>query len=535
MKPDPHIPFTTEPLIDRLRRATIGRYDIYAELGSGGMASVFLALDLALDRKVAIKVLAPQLASQPDNVTRFQREAKVAASLDHPNIIGILAVGEDPALPFFVMKYVEGSPLDRVIAEEGAQGVAFTRSVIATAGRALHFAHQRGVVHRDVKPANLMLDLEGRLIVTDFGIAKHHDVKGLTVTGSVIGTPHYMSPEQFNGLPVTGATDQYALGVVAFEVLTGQQPYRGETIGEVMRGHLFDPIPSARSLRPDVPEALDAVIGRMLAKDVADRFSSLETAVQAIEGATAADESGVRTQIIELARSGARARPEIRVPVSPVPPLRAAGAGRAAGADRTIAADAVRARTAPRRPVRRRFGFALAAAALLAVAGTLRPGIFGLRTADPVRSVPVSRTGESSAPVASPQPPTAVPAEQSAPPPASVPPTTRSPMPRRQAPAPTGASAPITTPTDTAAADSSPSAAVGTVLLGSRIALSAIFVNDQIRPESARGLQRLRLPAGPVRLSIRSARCQRWDTSFTVVAGTEHRIGFRPVTCERTP
>jgi serine/threonine protein kinase len=314
-----YTPAGTEPLIDRLRRAVIGRYDVYAELGSGGMASVFLALDLALERKVAIKVMSPALANSPDNVERFKREAKVAAALNHPNIIGILAVGDDPELAFFVMKYVEGRSLDSVIKDEGPQPVTLVQSVIASAGKALFYAHTRGVIHRDVKPANFMLDRDGWLVVTDFGIAKQADVKGLTMTGSLIGTPYYMSPEQYHGRPVSPSADQYALGIVAYELLTGTAPYTGDTVAEVMRGHLFDDVPNVRAVRPDVPVELEACIARMMAKKPEERFPTLEEAVIAFGAISPTQEVVVRTQIIELAKIGAEQQPQMRVPLSPVP------------------------------------------------------------------------------------------------------------------------------------------------------------------------------------------------------------------------
>ncbi len=312
----------TEPLIDRLRRAVIGRYDVYAELGQGGMASVFLALDLALDRKVAIKVMSPALMGSHDNVERFKREAKVAAALNHPHIIGIHAVGDDPELAYFVMKFIEGRSLDSVIRDEGPQSVPFVQSVIASAGKALHYAHTRGVIHRDVKPANFMLDQDGWLVVTDFGIAKQGDVKGLTVTGSLIGTPYYMSPEQYHGKPVSPAADQYALGIVAYELLTGTQPYTGDTVAEVMRGHLFDEVPDVRAARPEVPEEIAACIARMLAKEPEQRYPTLEDAVLAFGAITPTQEVQVRTQIIELAKTGVMQQPQINVPLSPVPVVR---------------------------------------------------------------------------------------------------------------------------------------------------------------------------------------------------------------------
>jgi serine/threonine protein kinase len=309
----------TEPLIDRLRRAVIGRYDVYAELGSGGMASVFLALDLALDRKVAIKVMSPALANSPDNIERFKREAKVSASLNHPHIIGILAVGDDPDLAYFVMKYIEGRSLDSVIKDEGKQSVPFVQSIISSAGKALHHSHTRGIIHRDVKPANFMLDQDGWLIVTDFGIAKQGESKGLTMTGSIIGTPYYMSPEQFHGKPVTPAADQYALGVVAYELLTGKQPYTGDTIAEVMRGALFDEVPRVRELVPEVPQVIDDCVAKMMAKKPEDRYADLEEAVAAFGSVTPTLEAQVRTQIINLAKLGAAQQPRMDVPLSPIP------------------------------------------------------------------------------------------------------------------------------------------------------------------------------------------------------------------------
>ncbi len=320
-----YTPAGTEPLIDRLRRAVIGRYDVYAELGQGGMASVYLALDLALDRKVAIKVMSPQLANSPDNVERFKREAKVAASLNHPHIIGVYAVGDDPELAYFVMKYIEGRGLDSVVRDEGPQSVPFVQSVIASAGKALHYANTRGVVHRDVKPANFMIDQDGWLVVTDFGIAKQGDLKGLTVTGSIVGTPYYMSPEQFSGKPITGAADQYALGVVAYELLSGGHPYPGDSLAEVMKGHLIDDVPHIRAVRPEVPAEFDACIAKMMAKDPTERFPTLEDAVLAIGAISPTVEIAVRTQIIELAKIGAAQQPKMSVPISPTPLQRPRG------------------------------------------------------------------------------------------------------------------------------------------------------------------------------------------------------------------
>ena len=315
------------------------------------MASVFLALDLSLDRKVAIKVMSPALLSSGDALERFRREARVAASLSHPNIIPVYAVGDDPELAYFVMKYVEGRSLDSVIREGGLQSVPFVQTIISYAGGALNYAHHRGVVHRDVKPANFMLDLDGWLVVTDFGIAKLDDGHGLTMSGTLIGTPYYMSPEQFNGLPIGGASDQYALGVVAFELLTGRTPFNGGTIAEVMRGHLIDDVPSVRTLRSDVPVALDACIMRMLAKEASARFPTLAEAVTAFGAVSPKAEAAVRTHIISLARSGAAQQPRMSVPVSPIPaPRKSASVAERTQARYPASGSISIVEAAPRRP-----------------------------------------------------------------------------------------------------------------------------------------------------------------------------------------
>ena len=294
---------------------------MYAEIGAGGMATVFLALDLALDRKVAIKVMSPALVTTPGAIERFRREARTAAALSHPHIVPIFAIGEEPGIAYYVMKYVEGRSLDSVLHKEGAQSPAFVQAILAYVGGALHHAHQNGVVHRDVKPANIMLDRDGWTYVTDFGIAKREDGEGLTQSGMIIGTPAYMCPEQFNGKPVTGAADQYALGIVAYEMLAGRTPYDGPSLGEVMRGHLLEPVPPMRLTRPDVPPAFEAVVTRMLAKEPADRYANLADAVAALGGLSPTDEAMARASIVRLAKAMDAERPRISVPTSPTPAI----------------------------------------------------------------------------------------------------------------------------------------------------------------------------------------------------------------------
>ncbi|MBX9927812.1 MAG: protein kinase, partial [Gemmatimonadaceae bacterium] len=204
-----------DELLEKLRLATADEYEIVHELGRGGMATVFLALDLALGRKVAIKVMSPGLLYHDDDaVERFKREARTAAQLSHPQIIPIHAVKEAAGLLFFVMQFVEGESLEAVIKRSAPLPLAQVQSLLVQIGGALAYAHRRGVVHRDVKPANIMLDAEGWPVIMDFGIAKAGEGHSrLTQTGAPIGTPAFMSPEQCIATVVGGASDQYSLGV----------------------------------------------------------------------------------------------------------------------------------------------------------------------------------------------------------------------------------------------------------------------------------------------------------------------------------
>ena len=185
-----------DALLEALRQATLGEYEVLAELGRGGMATVYLAHDIALDRKIAIKVMSPVLLSGEGMAERFKREARTAGQLSHPHIIPIYAVRESGALLYFVMKFVEGRPLDSIIREIGPLPIPMVQTILQQVGSALGYAHRRGVIHRDIKPANIMIDADGWAVVTDFGIAKVSEPQGLTMTGATIGTPSYMSPEQ---------------------------------------------------------------------------------------------------------------------------------------------------------------------------------------------------------------------------------------------------------------------------------------------------------------------------------------------------
>ena len=313
-----------DTLFPILQEATLGDYDIYGELGRGGMAAVYLALDLSLNRKVAIKTMLPDLVSKTGMVDRFKREAQTAAALSHPHIIQIFSVKQTKSLVYFVMKYIEGRSLESVIIERGKLEVDLARVILSQVGGALAFAHRKGVVHRDMKPANIMLEEDGWAIVTDFGIAKVQEAQNLTATGTAIGTPHYMSPEQFHNKAVTGTSDQYSLGVVAYEMLTGRKPFDGATYAEIITQHLFEPPPDLRSVRPDIPDNVAETIMRMMSKEASARFPDLDAAVASLGAATTTQGEKARTQMIQLAKGGGERKVRLSVPQSPIPAQRRA-------------------------------------------------------------------------------------------------------------------------------------------------------------------------------------------------------------------
>jgi serine/threonine protein kinase/uncharacterized protein YjdB/alpha-tubulin suppressor-like RCC1 family protein len=306
-------------LLEELRRATLGDFDIAGELGRGGMATVFLAHEIALDRKVAIKVMSPALLQGGRGMAdRFKREARTAAALSHPHIIPIFGVRESGRLLFFVMKFVQGRSLDAITKEHGPLPIKMVQAILAQSGSALDYAHRHGVIHRDIKPANIMLDVEGWAVLTDFGIAKVTEAQGLTMTGATIGTPTYMSPEQCAAKDITGATDQYSLGITAYEMITGKVPFDADSMMSLMWQHFHEPPPPILERRPDCPPELAQAIERMLAKKPADRWPTLEDAVEAIGNPPLNDP--IRQQMKALARGGTLADAAQRhTPVSPVP------------------------------------------------------------------------------------------------------------------------------------------------------------------------------------------------------------------------
>jgi serine/threonine protein kinase len=328
-------------LLAELRALTAGEYEVRGEIGRGGMAVVYLAYDLRLNRKVAIKAMLPDLAFHAGMEERFKREARTAARLDHPNIVVIYSVRDAGDPLFFVMKYVDGAPLDAVIRRHGPLPIPVVQGILLQLCAALEYAHGEGVVHRDVKPANVLVDSRGQVQVTDFGIAKAVDSGQLTRTGMAIGTPTYMCPEQCAGRPQSAASDQYSVGVVAYELLTGRPPFLGSAV-EMQWAHLKDePAPLGAS-RPDCPPTLSAAIMRMLAKDPAERWPMLRDAMPLIASGNPVDHDAGRVALAELVRTSPPTRPAFAItPLSPVPRNVSAPATPASSAEPRVAPRAV--------------------------------------------------------------------------------------------------------------------------------------------------------------------------------------------------
>jgi serine/threonine-protein kinase len=286
-----------------------GRYRLDAEIGRGGMSTVYRAFDTVLERPVAIKLMHREIATDSDQLERFRREARAVAQLNHPHIVTVIDAGEEPSAhddrsesarhghepevgtPYIVLEYVDGKTLKQLIRSEGPLQITQAIAYAIEIARALGAAHERLIVHRDVKPQNVLISSEGSAKITDFGIARTLTEEGLTMDGRVLGTTDYVSPEQALGQPVTGQSDLYSLGVVLYEMLTGAVPFSGETPVAVAMRHVREQVPDVQSLRPEVSAATAAVVERATAADLAERYPNAASMVADLEEALALETS----------------------------------------------------------------------------------------------------------------------------------------------------------------------------------------------------------------------------------------------------
>jgi eukaryotic-like serine/threonine-protein kinase len=282
-----------------------GRYRLEAKLGSGGMSTVYLARDETLDRAVAVKVMHREMSEQEDQLQRFRQEARAVAKLSHPNVVSVIDAGEDGGHPYIVFEYVKGETLKQRIARVGALDTQEAIAYAIEVARGLGVAHARNMVHRDIKPQNVLIDEEGRAKLTDFGISRQLEEAGVTATGRVLGTTDYVAPEQAMGRGVDPRSDIYSLGVVIYEMLVGQVPFHADSQVGVAMKHVNEELPDVQRRRPEASAAVALVVERATAKNPAERYQAigemvedLETALE-VEAARAGSTSGEATSVLE--------------------------------------------------------------------------------------------------------------------------------------------------------------------------------------------------------------------------------------------
>src|SRR4051794_38047712 len=282
-----------------------GRYRLEAKLGSGGMSTVYLARDETLDRAVAVKVMHREMSEQPDQLERFRQEARAVAKISHPNVVSVIDAGEDHGYPYIVFEYVEGETLKQRISRVGALDIQESIAYAIEIARGLSTAHARNLVHRDIKPQNVLIDDEGRAKLTDFGISRQLEQDGMTATGRVLGTTDYVAPEQAMGQAVDPRSDIYSLGVVLYEMLIGQVPFHADSQVGVAMKHVNEDLPDVQRRRPEVSAAVALVVERSTAKEPAERYQDvgemtedLETALE-VEAARAGTTSGEATSVLD--------------------------------------------------------------------------------------------------------------------------------------------------------------------------------------------------------------------------------------------
>jgi serine/threonine-protein kinase len=435
----------------RLLGTRLGQFELQMLLGSGGMASVYRAVDTVLHRPVAIKVLSPALSADQEFVQRFTREAQLIARLRHPHVVQVYTLGEQDGRVYMVQELLAGPTLAQQLADLQQRGQRMplpdVATVISDLASALDAIHALGIVHRDVKPANAIYNAEGALVLTDFGIARSDIDAQLTATGLMLGTPAYLSPEQASGRAITPASDVYTLGVVAFELLTGRKPFESDTASGFVYQHLTTPPPRPSSLRPELSPAVDDVMLQVLNKDPAARFATagaFATALaQALRGVPSS--AGMPTIAAAPAVTQHSAPTQVWTPAEPAAPTpRPQRAQPAAQPTQRPYVAPPAAEPAPARRARRGCGPVLAALALLACAlGAL--GVYAFTYLVPASSVRSTAVPEATA---LPEP-TQAPEATALPPPTTEPTPPPTEQPATQTPLPSATSVPTAAPTDT--------------------------------------------------------------------------------------
>ncbi len=473
-------------LLSNLQHAVLGEYEIIGRLGRGGMCAVYLARDLTLERYVAIKVVVPELVSGFGIAQqRLRREARTAAGLSHPNIIPIYAVRETRDLVYLVMKYVEGRPLNAVLKQAGPLPVEVVRSILQQIGSGLEYAHRRGTVHRDIKPANIMIEENGWAVLADFGIAKVRDAQEITASGATIGTPCYMSPEQCSGLPATPASDQYSLGVVGYEMLTGKPPFVGDSVASVITQHLFErPAPIVTAL-PDDPEDVSTTLLRMLEKSPEERWPSLKECLGNLEGTPLPHADTGRAHMAEIVRSVPATDPvgDFSTPHSPaIPAFQSTGTGTTSSLGGSAGVSLARRLTA----------------------------VVGIVTLSVAASLTISQLtgGDSTTPANA--------SIQGAPPASVIPTLLEDSVDGNQAAESRGRpSSTVASPGSRPDPDREPTPVqgFGTILLGTRGQAAVLYMDDKVQGVINR-LHSWPAPPGRLRVSIRAENCEPTSTRF---------------------
>ena len=510
-------------LLTRLRTAVMGDYEVLGKIGRGGMCVVYLAHDLALDRRVAIKVVLPELISGFGTAEkRLKREARTAASLSHPNIIPVYAVGEDDELVFFVMKYIEGRSLDTVLRRTGPLPIEIVSSILYQVGTALAYAHKRGVVHRDIKPGNIIIDQDGWAILADFGIAKVMDSRDLTLTGSSLGTPCYMSPEQCSGHAATAAADQYSLGVVAYEMLTGVPPFVGDAIASVVTQHLFDEPRPLEERAPQAPMRLRRTAMRMLEKKPENRWPSLKAAIANMGADLHRETDTGRARLAVILRR--YPAPEGVQHVESPKNLTLTQMGK-------TLFKLGRKRWARQSPLERiaMLGFAVLATIALVAERVTNNNVLA---AEPTVGI------EQTVNTQSVQPPVELATHNASTPESALTSFTDSIGSRvsdtEVAPAPPATQKPTRAAVAVQRSTTTPTESVtrgtGEVLLGTRGLAAVLYINGTANGVINR-LDAWQAPAGRVQLSIRADNCEPWDSTVVIRAGAQLRIGYRAPQC----